>query len=95
MAAVVIDFPAGSLVSSDGLNYQSTTARFDLSSPIFMESIYEAFSKSDLLAAEGIIFILMSVILLAIQVIIANRKGYHEMLAFVMILQVIGILRTR
>ena len=91
----MIDFPAGSLVSADGLNYQSTTATFPLNSPIFIQSVYEQLNKNDLLASEGIIFILLTLILLIIQLIIANRKGYHEILSFIMVLQVIGFIRTR
>jgi hypothetical protein len=35
------------------------------------------------------------VLLLIFQLVIANRKGYHEMLSFIMLLQVLGISRIR
>lgn len=34
-------------------------------------------------------------ILLIFQLVIANRKGYHESMAFIMLLQVLGIFRIR
>ena len=77
VASVVVDFPANSLVSADGLLYQSTTASFPLSDPIFQQSFYEAFSKSITMGIEGIVFILLSMVLLIFQLVIANRKGYH------------------
>lgn len=76
-ANVVIDFPAGSLVSGDGLLYQSTTASFPLSSPIFMKSYYNAFKKDITYGAQGMIFVILSLLLLGMQLVIANRKGYH------------------
>lgn len=45
VASVVVDFPANSLVSADGLLYQSTTASYALSDPIFQQSLYEVFFK--------------------------------------------------
>ena len=72
-----IDFPAGSLQSSDGLMYQSTTASFALSSPIFMKSYYSVFKKNVTYGAEGMIFVILSLLLLGMQLVIANRKGYH------------------
>ena len=45
------------------------------------------------LGALGIVFIVVSLVLLAFQLVIANRKGYHEMMAFIMFIQVVGILR--
>lgn len=92
---VVINFEAGVLVSSDGTIYQSTTGNFAMSSPIFSQSFYEAFSKDISSGAEGMIFILLSIILLVFQLVITNRKGYHEILAFIMVLQVLGITRIR
>lgn len=94
-ANVVINFPANSLVSSDGLLYQSTTGSFPLSSPIYMQSYYSVFSKDVTLGAEGMIFVILSLLLLGMQLVIANRKGYHEALAFIMTLQVLGITRAR
>lgn len=38
---------------------------------------------------------LLSVLLLIFQLVITNRKGYHEMMAFIMLLQVFGISRIR
>ena len=35
-ASAVINFPAGTLITSDGQLYQTTTATFPLNSPIFM-----------------------------------------------------------
>lgn len=72
-----MNFPANSLVSSDGLLYQSTTASFSLSSPIYMQSYYSVFSKDVTLGAEGMIFVILSLLLLGMQLVIANRKGYH------------------
>lgn len=40
-------------------------------------------------------FILLSIVLLVFQLIIVNRKGYHEMVSFIMLLQVLGISRIR
>ena len=39
-ASTVINFPAGSLMTSSGQLYQTTTASFSLNSPIFMEALY-------------------------------------------------------
>jgi len=77
VANVVIDFPANSLVSSDGLLFQSTTASFPLSDPTFQQSVFTVFSKDIKLGAEGMIFILLSLLLLGFQLVIVNRKGYH------------------
>ena len=33
--------------------------------------------------------------LLVFQLVITNRKGYHEMMAFIMLLQVMGLTRIR
>ena len=82
-------------MSSDGLLYQSTTASFALSSPIFQQSLFAAFSQDIRLGAEGIVFILLSLLLLLSQLIITNRKGYHEMVSFIMFIQVLGIARIR
>jgi hypothetical protein len=41
------------------------------------------------------IFVILSLLLLTMQLIIANRKGYHEALSFIMTLQVLGITRAR
>ena len=51
VANVVVDFPASSLVSSDGLLYQSTTASFPLSNPIFQQSLFKVFSQDIRLGA--------------------------------------------
>ena len=95
VASVVIDFPANSLVSADGLLYQSTTASYALSDPIFQQSLYEIFSKDLTLGAEGIVFVLLSLVLLVFQLVITNRKGYHEMMAFIMLIQVMGLMRIQ
>ena len=91
----MVDFPSNSLVSEDGLLYQSTTGNYALSSPTFQQSLYEVFSKNVTLGAEGMIFLLLSVVLLVLQLIIANRKGYHEIMSFIMFLQVMGLTRIR
>lgn len=94
-ASVVVDFPGTSLISADGLLYQSTTGSYSLSNPVFQASYFAIFSKDVSLSIEGIVFILLSILLLIFQLIIANRKGYHEMMAFIMLLQVLGITRIR
>ena len=95
VTTVVVDFPGTTLVSADGLLYQSTTGSFSLSDPSFQQSLYQIFGKDLTLGAEGIIFIILSILLLIFQLVIANRKGYHEMMAFIMFLQVMGISRIR
>jgi len=40
VATVVVDFPGTTLVSADGLLYQSTTGSFSLSDPSFQQSLY-------------------------------------------------------
>jgi hypothetical protein len=77
VATIVVDFPANSLISSDGLLFQSTTGAYTLADPIFQQSLYKYFAKNDSYGAEGIIFILLSILLLIFQLVIANRKGYH------------------
>ena len=77
VSTVVVDFPGNTLVATDGLLFQSTTGSFSLSDPIFQKSLYEYFFKNDSYGAEGIIFILLSILLLIFQLVIANRKGYH------------------
>lgn len=47
------------------------------------------------LGAEGIVFLILSLLLLTFQLIITDRKGYHEMMSFIMLLQVMGITRIR
>lgn len=74
---VVVDFQGGALVTSDGTIFTSTTSSFSLSSPIFTQSYYNAFSKNITTGAEGMVFILLSIVLLIIQLVITNRKGYH------------------
>jgi hypothetical protein len=59
-----------------------------------MQSFYSTFSKNPALGAEGMIFVVLSVLLLGMQLVIANRKGYHEMLSFIMVLQVLGLMRA-
>ena len=95
VASVVVDFPGTTLISADGLLYQSTTGSYALSDPIFQQSYYQIFSKNVTYETEGIVFILLSVLLLIFQLVIANRKGYHEMMAFIMFLQVMGITRVK
>ena len=77
VANVVVDFAGDALISADGLLYQSTTGSYSLADPVFQASLYEYFYKNDNLGAEGIIFILLSLLLLTFQLIITNRKGYH------------------
>ena len=48
---MVVDFPGTALISRDGLLYQSTTAKYSLADPLFQQSVYEAFSRSDSLGA--------------------------------------------
>lgn len=60
-----------------------------------MQSYYSVFSKDVTLGAEGMIFVILSLLLLGMQLVIANRKGYHEALAFIMTLQVLGLTRAR
>ena len=95
VSTVVVDFPGNSLISTDGLLFQSTTGSFSLSDPIFQRSLYDYFFKNDTYGAEGMIFILLSILLLIFQLVITNRKGYHEMLSFIMLLQALGISRIR
>lgn len=40
VAEVVIDFPATALIAADGLLYQSTTASYALSDPIFQQTLF-------------------------------------------------------
>ena len=40
VAQVVVDFPGNTLVTSDGLYFQSTTASYALSDPVFQQSVY-------------------------------------------------------
>lgn len=47
VSTVVVDFPGNSLVSADGLLFQSTTGTFSLSNPIFQRSLYDYFFKND------------------------------------------------
>jgi hypothetical protein len=42
-----------------------------------MQSYYQTFSKNVTLGAEGMIFVILSLLLLGMQLVIANRKGYH------------------
>ncbi len=42
-----------------------------------MQSYYSVFSKDITLGAEGMIFVILSLLLLAMQLVITNRKGYH------------------
>ena len=77
MAEVVVDFPAQSLVSADGLMFQSTTGTFELSNPIFQQSLFKTFSQDLRMGAEGVMLILMSLVFLFFQLMIANRRGYH------------------
>jgi hypothetical protein len=95
VATVVVDFPGTALISADGLLYQSTTGSYSLSDPIFQQSLYQVFAKDITLGAEGMVFLVLSLLLLIFQLVIANRKGYHEMMAFIMFLQVMGISRIR
>jgi hypothetical protein len=37
--------------------------------------------------------LILSQLLLIFQLVIANRKGYHEMMSFIMLLQVLGVSR--
>lgn len=92
---MVVNFPAGSLVSANGQLYQSTTATFALSDPIFLSSYYAVFAKNITYGAEGMVFILLSVLLIIIQLVIANRKGYHEIMSFIMALQIVGLIRSK
>ena len=93
VAEVVVDFPANSLVSVDGLMYQSTTGAFDLSDPTFQQSVFKAFSQDVRMGGEGVMLILLSLLLLIFQLMIANRKGYHEVVSFIMFIQVLGLSR--
>jgi hypothetical protein len=94
-SSIVVDFQGGVLVSADGTIFTSTTDSFALSSPIYAQSYYNAFKKDITTGAEGMVFILLSLVLLVIQLVIANRKGYHEIMSFIMVLQVVGITRIR
>ena len=75
VASIVVNFPGTKLVSADGLLYQSTTASYALSDPSFQQSYFLIFGKNVTLGAEGIVFILLSIVLLIFQLVIANRKG--------------------
>jgi thiosulfate reductase cytochrome b subunit len=59
-----------------------------------MKSYFTAFSDNPTLGTEGLLFIILSIIILGFQLVIANRKAYHEALSFIMSLQVIGLLRA-
>lgn len=59
-----------------------------------MKSFFTAFSDDPTLQTEGLLFVILSVIILGFQLVIANRKAYHEALAFIMSIQVIGLLRA-
>jgi hypothetical protein len=83
------------LIAADGTVYQSTTGSFSLSDPIFMSSYYNSLTKNIGYGAEGMIFVILSVLLLIIVLVIANRKTYHEVMSFIMTIQVLGLSRVK
>ena len=94
-ASIQIDFEGGVLRTETGIVFQTTTGSFSLTDPAFTSSVYENFGKNITYGAEGMVFLCIAVVLLVIQLVITNRKAYHEMLSFVMLLQIIGLIRVK
>jgi len=76
-AKAVINFPAGTLITSDGRLYQSSTASFPLNDPIFMESLYKYFGFNLRYHIIGIFFTSFSLILLIVPFVLKNPRAYH------------------
>jgi len=76
-ASIQVNFKGGVLISRDGVLYQATTDSFSLSDPIFMASYYAVYQLDYILMAEGIVYSVLTLVLLIIVVSILNRKTYH------------------
>jgi hypothetical protein len=76
-ATIQINFKGGVLISKDGVIYQSTTDAFSLSDPIFMASYYAIYQLDYVLMTEGIVYSVLTLVLLIIVISILNRKTYH------------------
>ena len=64
-STVAVNFQAGTLLTSSGTVYNQLTGSVSLSNPSYLNSYYATFDRNLFLQAEGIIFILLSFILLA------------------------------
>jgi len=94
-STISINFQAGTLLASNGSLYNQLSGTVSLSNPTFLNSYYHVFNRNIYMQAEGIIFVLISFLLLVGSYILKNNKLTAECLAFVAMIQIFGLSRVR
>ena len=94
-SSILVNFQAGTLISSSGSSYSQLSGTVSFNTPAFLNSYYEFFSSNNSLQIEGIVFVLLSFVLFLCSIPLKNKKLVAECLAFIGMVQIFGLARVR
>lgn len=94
-SSILVNFQAGTLISSSGSSYSQLSGTVLLNNPTFLNSYYDFFSFNNSLQIEGIVFVLLSFVLFLCSIPLRNKKLTAECLAFIGMIQIFGLARVR